>query len=97
MLAFNSNRKSNVKLWRNLQKKIVLTKFVIERGLATKPPASPVLETGGELAVNCQPTYRRGAVENREKPYSNNRSTHFSLKKLINFRISENAKNVEKM
>ena len=34
--AFDSNRKSNVKRWRNLKKVFGFTKFVIERGLAAK-------------------------------------------------------------
>ena len=37
------NRKNNIKLWRSLKKVVGFTKVVIERDLATKLPASPVV------------------------------------------------------
>lgn len=40
--GFYSNRKSNLQPRRNLKKVITFTEFVIERGLAAKPPTSPV-------------------------------------------------------
>ena len=43
LVVLDSNRKSNVKLWRNLKKVFFFTKFVIEPGLAAKLRASPVL------------------------------------------------------